>query len=81
MDFTDVETKTGVRAPFQHLPASKNVALKFHIPTGLFYSPFASVSNPYEASPLRCTKCMASIHLYANKNKAQRKWGCSFCGT
>ena len=47
MDFNEIEAKTGVRAPFQHLPASKNVALKFHIPTGLFYSPFVSASNLY----------------------------------
>ena len=81
MDFVEVETKTGVRSPFQHLPASKNVAMKFHIPTGLFYSPFVSASTAFEASPLRCTKCMASIHPYVNKNKNQRKWGCSFCAT
>lgn len=81
MDFVDVETKTGVRAPFQHLPASKNVALKFHIPTGLFYSPFVSQSTLYEAAPPRCSKCMAVIHPYAVKNKNIRKWACSFCGT
>jgi hypothetical protein len=47
MDFAEGELKTGVRSPFTYLPASKNVALKFHIPTGLFYSPFVSMNTLY----------------------------------
>jgi hypothetical protein len=66
--------------PFNYFPNSKNLALKLHIPLGLFYSPFYAASNKISASAPRCSKCGSVVGLFSIKNKSSKKWNCHFCG-
>lgn len=79
MDSESLEQQTGFRNVFNGLPATRNIAHKFVMPLGHFYSPFLVETNPIKITPPLCNKCRAAINPFASRNRQARVWSCTFC--
>ncbi|XP_021759982.1 protein transport protein SEC23-like isoform X1 [Chenopodium quinoa] len=80
-EFLDLESKDGVRMPWNVIPGTKQESSNSVIPVSLLYTPLKPFPNlpilPY--SPLRCRSCRSILNPFAVIDYAAKIWICPFC--
>jgi len=82
MDFSEEETKNGVRFSWNYWPTTNLGANRIVIPLGAMYTPLKNIQGiaNLDYSPIVCKACSSMINPFVIIDYKSKVWVCPFCG-